>query len=97
MVGEVMEEVRRVWRKVAVVNHVNSFLQLRVVFIVLPRVVANGGCVRVCGEEMYRRVIETEGGRKQREVSTGDIQVSTESSLTPPSLACQLRLRSFQR
>ena len=64
MVGEVMEEVRRVWRKVAVVNHVNSFLQLRVAFIVLPRVVANGGCVRVCGEEMYRREIETKGGRE---------------------------------
>ena len=65
MAGEVMEEVRRIWRKVAVMNHVNSFLQLRVAFIVLPRVVANGGCVRVCGEATYRREIVTEGGRER--------------------------------
>ena len=41
MVGEVMEKIRCVWREETIVDHINGFLQLRVGFIVLPRLVAD--------------------------------------------------------
>ena len=52
VVGEVMEKVGGVRREETIVDHINGFFQLRVGFIVLPRLVAMGlrcvFCVHMC-------------------------------------------------
>ena len=40
VIGEIMEQVRSIWRKEPVMDHVNCLLQFRVGFVVLPRLVS---------------------------------------------------------
>ena len=69
MVGEIVEEIRCVWSKETIMDHVYGFLQFRIGFIVLSGFVAerHNGRKGGGGEEEERKREGREGGEGERE------------------------------